>query len=174
MTNHDMPGTANPNARGHGRDHRTARPAVKRRAFVLANRLLNAAVCALSMRRFRGAELLFLTTTGRKSGRQQTTPVLYLAEPHRWVVVASNGGANWEPGWWLNLRAGMPATIRVGGKVTPVAGAEITGTERDRMWKTLNEQVFNYEAYQAKVSRTIAVVALTPANTEPGRSSSSR
>jgi deazaflavin-dependent oxidoreductase (nitroreductase family) len=76
-------------------------------------------------------------------------------------VVASNGGADWEPGWWLNLRAGSPAAIEADGVTTPVTGVEVDGAERDRLWSKLNE-MFDYAAYQAKVSRRIAVVALSP------------
>ena len=77
-------------------------------------------------------------------------------------VVASNGGADWEPGWWLNLRAGSAGHVEVDGTVTPVTAAEITGDEREAMWKRLNAEVFDYDSYQAKVSRRLAVVALTP------------
>ena len=109
-----------------------------------------------------GMPVVMLTTTGRKSGEQRTTPLMYLDDGDRWVVVASNGGADWEPGWWLNLRAGSPATVAVNGTRTPVTGTEITGSERERLWQVLNDQVFDYDAYQRKVSRQIAVVALAP------------
>lgn len=135
---------------------------MKRRAFVLTNRALNFVVRRLRLRRFRGGDLLFLTTIGRKSGQPRTTPLLYLEESSRWVVVASNGGADWEPGWWLNLRAGSTATVELDGRTTPVSGTEITGSERERMWQLLNERVFNYESYQSKVRRQLAIVALTP------------
>ena len=88
---------------------------MKRGAFVRINRIVNTVVRALRLRRFRGGDLLFLTTTGRKTGKQRTTPLLYLTHDGRWVVVASNGGADWEPGWWLNLRAGSPGTVEVDG-----------------------------------------------------------
>lgn len=135
---------------------------MKRRAFVLINRITNVVVRRLGLRRFRGADVLYLTTTGRKTGRARTTPLLYLAEPGRWIVVASNGGADWEPGWWLNLQAGSPGTVQIGRESTPVAAREITGPEGDRLWEHLNDKVFNYNGYQAKVRRQIAVVALTP------------
>ena len=67
------------------------------------------------------------------------------------------------PGWWLNLRAGTPARIEVDGVSTAVVGAEVEGPERERLWARLNE-MFDFDAYQAKVSRRIAVVALTPAD----------
>lgn len=135
---------------------------MQRRAFVLTNRAMNVVVRRLRLRRFRGGDLLFLTTIGRKSGQPRTTPLLYLEDGSRWVVVASNGGADWEPGWWLNLRAGSTATVELDGTTTPVSGTEITGSERERMWQLLNERVFNYESYQSKVRRQLAIVALTP------------
>jgi hypothetical protein len=50
----------------------------------------------------------------------------------------------------------------VGDSVTSVTGTELTGAERESVWKMLNERVFNYEGYQAKVHRHLAVVALEP------------
>ena len=135
---------------------------MKRRAFVLINRVTNVVVRRLRLRRFRGGDLLYLTTSGRKTARSRTSPLLYLAEPERWIVVASNGGADWEPGWWLNLQAGSPATVQIDGTSTAVTGSEVTGPERERLWALLNEKVFNYNGYPAKVDRQIAVVALSP------------
>jgi deazaflavin-dependent oxidoreductase (nitroreductase family) len=137
---------------------------MKRRAFVLLARVTNAVVRALRLRRFRGADLLYLTTIGRRTGKSRTTPLLYLEAEGDWIVVASNGGADWEPGWWLNLQSGSPATVEAGGQRAPVTGAEIVGPERARVWEVLNEKVFNYNGYQAKVSRRIAVVRLTPSS----------
>jgi F420H(2)-dependent quinone reductase len=135
---------------------------MRRRAYVLFFRVLNAAVARLKPKTFRGADLLLLTTTGRTTGTQRTTPLMYLREAGRWVVVASNSGVAWEPGWWLNLQAGTPATVEVGGAFIAVTGQEVTGEERERLWTELNERVFNYAQYQAKVDRRLAIVALTP------------
>ena len=126
------------------------------------NRVANAVVRRLRLKKFRGGDLLYLTTVGRKTGQQRTTPLLYVRDDGRWVVAASNGGADWEPGWWLNLRAGSPGRIELDGVTTEVVGTEVDGPERERLWARLNE-VVDYEAYQRKVSRRIAVVALTPA-----------
>ena len=136
---------------------------MQRRIFVLINRAVNVVVRRLRLRRFRGGDLLYLTTTGRKTGKPRTTPLLYLREQDRWIVVASNGGADWEPGWWLNLRAGAPATVDVDGRSIAVTATELTGAEREQLWRRLNDQVFDYNSYQAKVSRRLAVVALAPA-----------
>lgn len=135
---------------------------MRRRAHVLFFRVLNAAVARLKPKTFRGADLLLLTTTGRTTGTKRTSPLMYLREPGHWVVVASNRGEAWEPGWWLNLRAGAPATVEVGGTCTAVTGQEGTGEECERLWRELNERVFDYGQYQAKVDRRLAVVALTP------------
>jgi deazaflavin-dependent oxidoreductase (nitroreductase family) len=134
---------------------------MKRRAFVLLNRAVNAVVRRVKPRRFRGADLLLLTTIGWKSGKARTTPLAYLADGDRWIVVASNGGADWEPGWWLNVQAGSPATVELKGTSTAVVGTEVTGPERDQLWRRLNHEAIDYTAYQAKVSRRLAVVALT-------------
>jgi F420H(2)-dependent quinone reductase len=138
---------------------------MKRGIVVRINRLANLVITKFGLRRFRGADLMLLTTTGRTSGKPRTTPVLYLEQPGRWVVVASNGGADWEPGWWLNLQAGSSASVKIGDQVTPVTGTEVTGAEREQMWRTLNDKVFDYDSYQRKVSRQIAVVELRPATT---------
>jgi deazaflavin-dependent oxidoreductase (nitroreductase family) len=130
--------------------------------MVLVNRVVNVVVRRLKLRRFRGGDLLYLSTVGRTSGKARTTPLIYLTDGDRWIVVASNGGLDWEPGWWLNLQAGTEASIDVDGRVVAVTGTELNGTERDEMWKRLNAELFDFDSYQRKVSRTIAVVALTP------------
>jgi len=108
---------------------------VQRRLFVQVNRAANVIVRRLRLRRFRGGDLLFLTTTGRKSGKTRTTPLLYLEDDRRRVVVVSNGGADWQPGWWLNLRAGSPGAVELDGVRMPVTGTEITGVEREVLWE---------------------------------------
>ena len=134
---------------------------MRRRAFVVLNRVMNTVISRVKPRRFRGGDLLLLTTTGRKTGKQRTTPVLYLADGARWIVVASNGGADWEPGWWLNLREGGTGVIEVNDIRTTVKGTEVDGHEREDLWQRLNANVFDYESYQRKVRRRLAVVALT-------------
>lgn len=135
---------------------------VKRRAFVLSNRAANVVVHRLGLRRFRGGELLMLTTVGRTTGRRRTTPVLYLRDGADWVVVASNGGADREPEWWLNLQAGSPGEVTVNGTTTPVTGVEVEDPEREQVYRRLLSEVFDYDIYQSKVSRRLAVVRLSP------------
>jgi deazaflavin-dependent oxidoreductase (nitroreductase family) len=103
-----------------------------------------------------------LTTTGRRSGEPRTTPLICLEDDHRWIVVASNGGGDWEPGWWLNLRAGSPASVSIGDRNVEVTGRELEGPERGAVWTRLLEETFDYTTYQATVRRRLAVVALEP------------
>ncbi len=70
----------------------------------------------------KGVPVLLLTTTGRKTGRRRTTPLLYVEEGDRYVVVASAGGAPSHPAWYLNLRSNPAATIQVGGRKLAVTG----------------------------------------------------
>jgi deazaflavin-dependent oxidoreductase (nitroreductase family) len=135
---------------------------MKRRLFVTVNRVANAVIARRKPAKFRGGDLLLLTTTGRKTGKPRTTPLLYLDDDGRWIVVASNGGADWEPGWWLNLRAGGTGTVEIGGRTTTVTGAEVQEPERAGVYQRLLDHVFDYDSYQRSVSRRLAVVALTP------------
>ena len=138
---------------------------MNRRAFVLVNRAANVVVHRLGLRRFRGGELLMLTTVGQSTGEPRTTPVLYLRDGADWIVVASNGGADSEPAWWLNLQAGSPGEVAVNGTTTPVTGTEIEDPERKQVYQRLLSEVFDYDTYQAKVGRRLAVVRLSPVTT---------
>lgn len=140
---------------------------IPRPLFVAANRLVNRAVTAVAPRRFRGMPLLVLESVGRRSGRLRRTPLLYLEDDGRYVVVASNGGASWEPAWLLNLRANPTAYVRIGRDgAQPVAATEVSGAERDLLWAKLKES-FDYNAYQDKVTRQLTVVALKPERQRP-------
>jgi deazaflavin-dependent oxidoreductase (nitroreductase family) len=135
---------------------------VKRSALVLVNRAVNAVVRKLHLSRFRGGELLFLTTTGRKSGEPRTVPLLYVRDGDDHVVAASNGGSDWEPAWWLNMQANPHGTVEVRRQRHDVTATEVVGDEREAMWARLSSQLDTYDGYQRKVRRRIAVVRLTP------------
>jgi deazaflavin-dependent oxidoreductase (nitroreductase family) len=113
--------------------------------------------------RFKAAPVLLLTTTGRKSGKQRTTPLLYAEDAGRYVVVASVGGAPKHPAWYLNLRADAGSTIQVGGRKLSVRAETAAPDERARLWALVTRMYPTYDDYQAKTSREIPVVILTPA-----------
>jgi F420H(2)-dependent quinone reductase len=109
-----------------------------------------------------GSPILLLVTTGRKSGLQRTTVLLYLQDVGRHVIVASNGGTAKHPAWLLNLRADPEATIEVGARKTRVRATEARGERKVRLWQRLIRMYPSYEDYQKRTDREIPVVVLDP------------
>src|SRR6476660_5611933 len=79
---------------------------------------------------FMGAPMLLLTTTGRKTGQKHTTPLVYLRDGDDVVVIASNGGSDKHPQWWLNLTADPRAEVQAGNKKSTVRADITRGDER--------------------------------------------
>jgi deazaflavin-dependent oxidoreductase (nitroreductase family) len=107
---------------------------------------------------WRGTTILLLTTTGRASGQERTTPLIHRTDDGNWVVVASKGGAPDHPDWYENLRANPQATIQVKGDQIPVRARTADGPERERLWTLMAEAWPAYNDYQRKTSREIPVV----------------
>ncbi len=112
--------------------------------------------------RWRGTEILLLTTEGRKSGESRTTPLIHRTDGDRWVVVASKGGAPEHPSWYENLLASPHATIEVQADEIPVLASTAEGPERARLWSLMTEVWPAYDEYQARTEREIPVVVLSP------------
>lgn len=108
------------------------------------------------------APILLLTTTGRKSGVARTTPLIFLRDGADLAVVASNGGSEHTPAWWLNLRQRAEGEVQVGPRRTRVSARQATAQEQARLWPLLNGIFPEYESYQKKTTRPIPVVLLTP------------
>jgi deazaflavin-dependent oxidoreductase (nitroreductase family) len=108
------------------------------------------------------APVLLLTTTGRKSGQQRTTPLLYTREGRGYVVIASKGGAPQNPLWYLNLQAKPRAEVTVGRETQQVQARDAQGEERERLWRAMADQYAGYDKYQQKTTRQIPVVVLEP------------
>ena len=109
---------------------------------------------------WRGAKVLLLTTTGRTSGEQRTTPLIHGVDGDRWIVIASKGGAPDHPAWYLNLQAEPRTEIQVEGDVIPVVSTTAEGDERSRLWAAMLDQWSAYDEYQSKTDREIPVVVL--------------
>ncbi len=107
-----------------------------------------------------GVPVLLLTTLGRKSQQSRTTPLLYLKDGDNWIVVASNGGDDRHPDWWLNLKANPAAQIQIKKKVNQVRAREATEMERDRLWSLLVGMYSVYDDYQRRTARKIPIVFL--------------
>ena len=112
---------------------------------------------------------LLLNTTGRKTGKQRTSPLLYLRDDDKLVLVASYGGSPIHPLWLLNLRAQPQAEVEIGRQKLAVVAREADTEERNRLWPLIVEMYADYDKYQQKTTRTIPVVILDPqpANVEP-------
>jgi len=110
---------------------------------------------------WRGTTILLLTTRGRKSGEDRTTPLIHRTDGDRWVIVASKGGAPANPGWSENLQADPEATIEVKDERIPVVASVAAGDERARLWESMCEVWPAYSDYQTKTEREIPVVILT-------------
>jgi deazaflavin-dependent oxidoreductase (nitroreductase family) len=110
-----------------------------------------------------GAPVLLLTTTGRKSGRPRTAPLMYMEDGDNLIVVGSNGGNAQHPAWFLNLRANPDADVQIGRTRRRVRAEVADDAERARLWPKLVEMYGNYDEYQKETSRTIPVVILRPA-----------
>jgi F420H(2)-dependent quinone reductase len=103
---------------------------------------------------------LLLTTTGRRSGTSRTVPLAYLPDADRWIVVASNGGADKHPAWWLNLQHNPTATVQIGRDTHKVTARPATATERARLWPELKRVNPFYAQYEQITRREIPVVVL--------------
>jgi deazaflavin-dependent oxidoreductase (nitroreductase family) len=107
---------------------------------------------------WRGTTILLLSTTGRASGQERTTPLIHRTDDDNWIVVASKGGAPDHPDWYKNLQASSEARIQVKGEVIPVRARTAEGQERERLWELMAEKWPAYSDYQRKTSRQIPVV----------------
>lgn len=105
---------------------------------------------------------LLLDHVGRKSGTQFTTPLLYLADGPRLVVVGSQGGLPQDPQWVANLRAHPDTTVHLKKERRAVRAHVATPEERADLWPRLVELYADFATYQATTDRTIPVVVLEP------------
>lgn len=110
----------------------------------------------------RGAPVMLLTVVGRKSGRQLTLPLLYLRDGDRVVTVASKGGMDQHPLWYLNLVANPDVDVQIGSTVRPMRAHTADDGERAQYWPKLVAMYRDYADYQARTERKIPVVVLSP------------
>jgi deazaflavin-dependent oxidoreductase (nitroreductase family) len=107
-----------------------------------------------------GLDALGLLTTGRRSGQQRLSVLLYLPDGDRKVVVASNAGDDRPPAWLLNLRAKPRAEILIKGKRSHVTVREADPDEFDRLWPQFVAKYRDYELYRQNTKRRIPLVIL--------------
>jgi deazaflavin-dependent oxidoreductase (nitroreductase family) len=109
---------------------------------------------------FAGRPLLLLSTTGAKSGQSRTSPMMYVKDGDRLLVIASNIGAPKHPSWYHNLVAHPDVTVEVGAETYEATANVTKGAERQRVWNMILEGYPFFAEHQAKTTREIPVVAL--------------
>jgi deazaflavin-dependent oxidoreductase (nitroreductase family) len=107
-----------------------------------------------------GTTILLLTTTGRRSGSERVTPLIFRPWEDAYLVVASKGGTDDPPAWYLNLEADADVTVQVKGDVFAARARVATDEEKPGMWAEMVDAWPHYEEYQRKTSRVIPVVVL--------------
>ncbi len=109
-----------------------------------------------------GRRMLLLTTKGRKSGKERTTPLLCIEDGDNLVVIASYGGSDRDPDWWLNLKSNPEAQVQMGSRKMTVRGEKASAEEKRRLWPVIVETYAAYDDYQRRTRRDIPVVVLRP------------
>ena len=107
-----------------------------------------------------GAPILILTVTGRKSGKEYATPLIFGREGDAYVIVGSQGGTPAHPDWYLNLAATPEVQLQVKDDVFPALARTAEGEERERLWRLMNGIWRHYDEYQTRTEREIPVVVL--------------
>jgi deazaflavin-dependent oxidoreductase (nitroreductase family) len=141
-----------------------------------ANKTINKAIVAVNVFIYRKSggkllgrmgklDFLLLTTQGRKTGRQRTTPVGYVYDDGRFVICAAYGGQPVDPAWFLNLRAIPQVIVEIGPeRIDALATVVPPGAERDRLWGRLVDTLPIYTRHQSRTNRLLPIVAITPAD----------
>jgi deazaflavin-dependent oxidoreductase (nitroreductase family) len=108
--------------------------------------------------------VLLLTVKGRKSGKPQTIPLIYVATARGYAVIASFAGSPTHPAWYLNLQAAGAAEIQVGSKRMWVRSEAVPfgGPHYEDIWHRAVALYADYETYKARTERQIPIVELLP------------
>ena len=128
------------------------------------HRMLRTVTCGRFGNSFMKMPVLELTTTGRKSGQPRSVMLTSpLVEGDRMVIIASRGGDDRHPTWFLNLRDHPEVEVAVqGGPTRPMRARIVEGDERRALWQRVTSAHDNYAGYQKKTAREIPVVMLEP------------
>lgn len=116
--------------------------------------------------RFHGADLMYLTTVGAKSGKERTNPVARFADGRGgWWICASSGGTAVHPAWYHNIAA-HPDRVQaeVEGRRRRVTVEQLSGADYDEAWTAIVRQAKNFEGYRTNTDRVLPVLRLTPVN----------
>jgi deazaflavin-dependent oxidoreductase (nitroreductase family) len=107
-----------------------------------------------------GIQMLLLTTRGRKTGQRRTLPLAYVEHKGDLIIVASNGGSDKPPAWWLNLQSAANAEVQINGETFDVTWSEAPEKERMEYWRKLQAAIPAYRIYRVRTEREIPIVLL--------------
>lgn len=107
-----------------------------------------------------GVTVLILTTTGRRTGKQRSTPLIFRQHGDDYLVVASNGGSDKPPAWYLNLQANSDVQVQIKGDKFTARARTATLEEKPQLWHEMTEVWPHYNMYQSNTARVIPVVVL--------------
>jgi deazaflavin-dependent oxidoreductase (nitroreductase family) len=109
-------------------------------------------------------QTVLLTTTGRKSGQPHTVALGAIPEGDGWIVIGSNGGADVDPYWWLNMVANPNVSLQLNDQVIKSRMQVVTNpADRERIWNNVVASGKGYANYPKKTSRVIPLGWLRPA-----------
>jgi F420H(2)-dependent quinone reductase len=121
-----------------------------------------------------GRPALLLTTRGRRTGKLRTVGLIYAERGGDFIVVASSGGHDHDPGWFHNLASDPVVRVQIGRRRFQATARVAEGEERADLWTLANKNnpglaplfhkgaLGRYDAYQAHTTRQIPVIVLTP------------
>ncbi|MEE6176982.1 nitroreductase family deazaflavin-dependent oxidoreductase [Mycobacterium sp. 050134] len=111
---------------------------------------------------FQKSPVALLTTTGRKTGQPRVSPLLYLREGNRVILVASQGGRDKHPLWYLNLKANPNVSVQIKDEVLHLQARDATTQERAQYWPKLVAMYPSFDDYQSWTERVIPVIICDP------------
>lgn len=107
-----------------------------------------------------GVNELLLTTRGRKTGKLRRTALVYARDGDRYILAASNAGAERHPIWYLNLVANPSVTVQIGARTCAATARTATAEEKPRLWQLMVAAMPSYQGYQEATSRDIPIVII--------------
>jgi deazaflavin-dependent oxidoreductase (nitroreductase family) len=110
-----------------------------------------------------GSSVLLLTTTGHRSGKERTTPLIYGRRGDDYLVVASDGGNPEPPAWYVNLSEQPDVEVQVLGDRFPARARTASADEKPELWHEMVGHWPAYDQYQRSTDREIPIVVLEPA-----------
>lgn len=111
----------------------------------------------------RGAPVCLVTVTGRKSGRALTVPLIHITDGADVVVVASKGGMSQHPLWYHNMIAHPRVEVETPDAKRTMIARQATSAEKARLWPMACAIYPDYADYQARTTRDIPLMILSPA-----------